>query len=208
MSQVSDEKSQECKKILAFSNREEETAFTLLIRLNVINKAAILQKFLELGIQVTTIPFETDSTYYPEQLQTNPLYALHWQKDWESFFILNQYYPQLLFSSIEHPDTDPNHKRFGNQSVIMKILKKANFPKFREAVQKYKPKNPLFYLLCENIPQISDENSALSWQNKLNKTVSSEGKTAAQILMDHTHSSTAIVFVKETGKEYLINLRE
>jgi hypothetical protein len=169
--------------ILSFSNNENETIFDLIIQLFVVNKSEVLRKFLEIGLQSKMVRFRTDGIpglSLPNRPLKNPLYALWWQKDWEAFFTLAQSHPRWLLWHVELPATGP----YGNQSVIMRLLKKDVYPEFEAAIRQHNPNNPFFCWLCGREIQKVDEDLSF-FLKKLKKIKSSEGLTLLDILTGH-----------------------
>lgn len=166
------------RKIFTYRNYDGENALDLIIRNNVINKAAILERLLTIGLKPTWVPLETSGIYEPGQLPTHPLYALYWQKEWEAFFVLDQHYPTLVFHSIEFPATKPFLRRFGHQSVITKILEPDTFPEFRAAASQYGTHSPFLQLVC-GIPPTDRRRLPPAFVN----TQSSDGYTPGEIFL-------------------------
>ncbi|MDR2377238.1 MAG: hypothetical protein LBD54_00570 [Puniceicoccales bacterium] len=167
------------RKILEARNNAREDAFSLTIRTNVTNKAAVLRRLLRIGLIPTWVPFESFGEYHPHQLPTNPLYALQWQGEWEAFCILAEHYPVMLFFSIESIFTTNRLRRFKNQSVIMRLLRPDTFTEFQGAVEQYGQNNPFLQLVCGDMPRAGQELAPELTNDSLQ---SSEGRTPLDII--------------------------
>jgi hypothetical protein len=161
-------------------NHAEESAFDLLVRLRIINKAKALDRLLWIGLRPRYVPFESSAEYSPDQLLTNPLYILCWKEEWETFSVLARHCPELLFDSIEFPETKPGLRRFGEQSVIVKLLELDILQKCRRACLQYGEHALPFTRLVLGIP--SGEVSELSAD--FLDTLSSDGYSPAEIFFD------------------------
>ncbi|MDR0444805.1 MAG: ankyrin repeat domain-containing protein [Puniceicoccales bacterium] len=184
----------ECERILngvlnSF-NRVGETIFGFIILSNVINKAQVLQRLLEIGLRPRMIPFETDrmdpseinGIYVQRPSLRNPLYVLWWNKEWETFFTLLRFHPEWLFERIE---VRIKGSCFGNQSLIMRITQNDAFLELKEVVREYKTDDPFLLQLCRDDSETvseEDANSLAAYLNSLGKIKSSEGLTLRQIL--------------------------
>lgn len=170
---------QRVREILEIRNNDREDAFVLIIRTNVTNKAAVLRRLLQIGLIPTWVPFESFGEYHPNQLLTNPLYALQWQGEWEAFCILAEHYPVILFFSIESIFTPNRHRRFKNQSVLMRVLRPDTFVEFQGVVRQYGQNNPFLQLVCGILPSAGQELAPELMNASLR---SSEGRTPLDIV--------------------------
>jgi hypothetical protein len=185
------------QKILALRNYKRENAFSLIICTNVTNKAAVLNRLLAIGLKPVWVPFESSGEYNPQQLRTNPLYALYWKKEWESFFMLDSYFPELTFSSIESAYARPERRRFGFQSVITKILEPDTIDEFRDAVREYGIINLFFWLICIPLDENQDEGQILP--QELIDAQSSDGYTPLDIVSIFASNSMVIEKAQRMG---------